>query len=92
MGDGHRTPADVLVGADQEHAVLADLADPRPVVVDVGDLAARPVITVLTGTSSSSLIFLAALAHALPAMPEISVNVCTGAGGDPASGRAPRLG
>ena len=37
--EGHRAPADARVGADQEHAVLVDLADPRPVVVDVGDVA-----------------------------------------------------
>jgi hypothetical protein len=37
-GEGHGAPADVLVGADQEHAVLAGLADPGPVVADVGDL------------------------------------------------------
>src|ERR1700733_6050928 len=40
-GEGHRAPADVLVGTDQEHAVFVDLADPRPVVVDIGVLAAR---------------------------------------------------
>src|ERR1700730_16243765 len=35
----HRAPADVLVGAYQDRALLRDLADPGPVVVDVGDLA-----------------------------------------------------
>src|SRR5487761_370954 len=38
-GQGHRAPADELVRADEQHAVLVDLAQPRPVVVDVGDLA-----------------------------------------------------
>src|ERR1700722_7505471 len=37
---GHGSPGDELVRADQESAVLVDLADPGPVVVDVGDLAA----------------------------------------------------
>ena len=42
----------------------------------------------LTGTSSSPPIFSAALAHALSAMPEISVNVVYGGqAADPASGR-----
>src|SRR6202034_1346944 len=38
--EGHRAPGDELVRPDQEGAVLVDLADPGPVVVDVGDLAA----------------------------------------------------
>src|SRR6185437_14677449 len=40
-GQAHRAPADELVRAHEQHAVLVDLAAPRPVVVDVGDLAAR---------------------------------------------------
>jgi len=39
-GEGHRALAGLLVGADQERAVLVDIADPRPVGVDVGDPAA----------------------------------------------------
>ena len=40
-GGGSSSASRCACRAGQEHAVLADLADPLPVVVDVGDLASR---------------------------------------------------
>ena len=64
-----------LSGGTRERAVLAGLAGPCPVVVDVGDLAAGADDHGVDGDVELAACFLAVAAHASPAMPVISVNV-----------------